>query len=85
MWWNNEVKPAVKMKEVLGARDENARERCLEVYKEKKRNLKRCIYQSKKVLEQFGRKMNQDVNGNIKLFWKEMSKVNGGKWRILTE
>ena len=23
--------------------------------------------------------MNQDVNGNRKLFWKEMSKVNGGK------
>ena len=23
--------------------------------------------------------MNQDVNGNTKLFWKEVSKVNGGK------
>ena len=23
--------------------------------------------------------MNQDVNGNRKLFWKEVSKVNGGK------
>ena len=22
--------------------------------------------------------MNQDVNGNRKLFWKEMSKANGG-------
>ena len=23
--------------------------------------------------------MNEDVNGNKKLFWKEVSKVNGGK------
>ena len=30
-------------KEVLGARDEDAKERCLEVYKEEKRKVKRCI------------------------------------------
>ena len=31
--------------------------------------VKRCIIQSKKkVNEQFGRKMNEDVNGNRKLF-----------------
>ena len=23
--------------------------------------------------------MNQDLNGNMKLFWKEMNKANGGK------
>ena len=41
---------------------------------------KRCIIQSKKkVNEQFGRKMNEDVNGNRKLFWKEMSNAKGGK------
>ena len=45
-----------------------------------KEKVKRCIHQSKKeVQEQFGRKMNQDVNGNRKLFWKEVNKVNGGK------
>ena len=39
-----------------------------------------CIYQSKKeAQEQFERKMTQDVNGNRKLFWKEVSKVNRGK------
>ena len=27
----------------------------------------------------FGRKMNEDVNGNKKLFWKEVSNVKGGK------
>ena len=27
--------------------------------------------------KQFGRKLNQDVDGNRKLFWKEVSKVNG--------
>ena len=61
----------------MGARD--ARERCLEVYKEEKRKVKRCIYQSKEeVQEQFGR-MNQDVNGNRKLSLKEVSEANGGK------
>ena len=35
--------------------------------------------ESKEVQEQFGRKMNQDVNGNTKLFRKELSKTNGGK------
>ena len=30
----------------------------------------------REVNEQFGKKMNQDVDGNKKLFWKE---VNGGK------
>ena len=35
-WWNNQVKAAVKRKKALGARDEDARERCLEVYKDKK-------------------------------------------------
>ena len=51
----------------------------MEVYKEEKK-VRRCIYQCKKeVQEQFGRKMNQDVNGNRKLLWKEVSKANGGK------
>ena len=54
-------------KEML--RDEDAKERCLEVYKEEKRKVIRCIYQSmKEVHEQFGRKMNQDVNVSRKLF-----------------
>ena len=44
-----------------------------------KREIKRCIYLSKKkVNEQFERKMNEDVNGNRK-FWKEVSIVKGGQ------
>ena len=35
--------------------------------------------QKKKINEQFGRKMNGDKNGNMKLFWKEMSNAKGGK------
>ena len=40
MWWNDQVNAAIKRKEdarkeALGARDEDARERCLEVYKRK--------------------------------------------------
>ena len=67
-------------KEMLGARDEDAKGRCLEDYKEEKRKVKSCIYQSKKkVNEQFEMNVNEDVNGNRKLFWKEITKVNGGK------
>ena len=32
-----------------------------------------------KVNEQFGRKKNEDVNGNRKLFWKKVSNGKGGK------
>ena len=47
--------------------------------REEKRRVKRCIYQSKKKInEQFGRKMDEDMNGNRKLFWKEVSNVKGG-------
>ena len=35
-------------REVLGTRDEVAKDRRMEVYKEEKRKAKRCIYQSKK-------------------------------------
>ena len=60
-----------------GATDKVTKERCMEVHK--KRKSKRCKYhKNKKINEQFGRKLNQDVDGN-KLFWKEVSKVNGGK------
>ena len=38
------------------------------------------IHQSKKkVREQFGRKINEEVNGNRKLFWKEASNEKGEK------
>ena len=55
----------------------------MEAYREDKGRVKRCIYQSKKkVNEQF-------VNGNRKLFWNEVSNVKGGKverwkWQVGT-
>ena len=50
------------------------------MYREEKRKVKRCIYlNKKKVNEQFRRKMNEDVNENRKLFWKEVSTAKGGK------
>ena len=66
---------------MLAASDEEAKERCVEAYKEEKREVKSCIYQSKnKVNEQFGRKMSEDVNGNKTLFWKEEDRnAKGGK------
>ena len=74
VWWNNEIKPAVRRKEsawkgVLATSDEETKERCIEVYREVKRNVERYIIESKKkVNEQFGKKMNEDINGNKKLF-----------------
>ena len=51
----------------------------MEVYREAKRKVKSCIIQSKKKINvQFGRKMNEDVYGNRKLFWKEVSSAKGG-------
>ena len=82
MWWNYEIKSAVKRKEaawkkVLPASDVEAKEICMETYRKEE---KRCIYQSKKkVNEHFGMKMNGDVNGNKRLFWKEVSSAKGGK------
>ena len=64
MWWNDEVKAAVRrkeatQKEMLGEGDEEVKEGCMETYKEEKRKVKRYKYQSKKKLdEQFERKMN---------------------------
>ena len=39
VWWNNEVKAAVRRMEVLAARDEKAKERCMEPYKEEERKV----------------------------------------------
>ena len=70
VWWNDEIKAPVRRKEsawkeVMVASEEEEKERYIEAYREKKRKVKRYIYQSKKrVHEQFGRKMNEDVNGN---------------------
>ena len=59
---------------MLAASNEKTKERCMEAYREEKRKVKRCIIQiKKKVNEQFGMKMNEDVNGSRKLFWKEVS------------
>ena len=65
---------------MLSPTNEKAKERCMEVYREEKRKVKWFIYQSKKkVNEQFVKKINEDVNGNGKLFWKEVSNEKGGK------
>src|SRR5678815_2009777 len=70
---------------VLKANDEVSKERCLELYKEEKRNTKRCIRRRRQeVNEQFGRRMNGDIQGNRKLFWKEARKVkNENKGNLL--
>ena len=53
----------------MGARDDAENDRYLDIYKEENRKVEKCIYQRKReVNEQFGRKMNQDVDENRKLF-----------------
>ena len=76
MWWNDEVKAAVRRKELLGRRFWQLvmKRQKKDVWKRtEKKKVKRCIYRCKKKgNEQFGRKMNEHVNGNRKLFWKEV-------------
>ena len=67
VWWNDMVNAVVKRKvttwkELLEARDLVAKDRCMELYKEETREVRRCIYKSKKdANEQFGKMMNQNV------------------------
>ena len=63
-------------REVLGTRDEVAKDRRMEVYKEERERLKGVFIRAKR---KEGRKMNQDLDGNRKLFWKEVTKIKGGK------
>ena len=49
------------------------------INKKRKKWLRSTFWSKREVNEQFERKMNQDVGGNRKLFWKEMGEVKGGK------
>ena len=51
MWWKDEVKVAVRRKEVLAA-SKKAKERCIEAYKEENRKIKRSVYHSKKKVKE---------------------------------
>ena len=53
---------------MFAASDEETKERCMEAYREKRMVKKFIIQSKKKVSEKFGRKMNEDVNENRKLF-----------------
>ena len=49
VWWNDDIKAAFRRKEavwkeVLAASDEEAKERCMETYREEKRKARKCIY-----------------------------------------
>ena len=64
----------------MAAGDEETKERCMETYREEKRKSKTYIYQSRKKLnEHFGRKTNEDVNGNRKLFLTQVINAKRGK------
>ena len=58
VWCKDQVKAAVReRREELGARDEDAKERFLEVYKEEREGLKGVHIEA---MRHFGRKMNQE-------------------------
>ena len=62
VWWNDEIKAELGegrlCRRWCSASDEETKDICMEVYREEKREVKRCIIQSKKkVNKQFGRKM----------------------------
>ena len=83
VWWNNEIKAAVRRKEsvwkgVLAASKSDKRKMYGSVQRGEKVN-RRIIQSKNKVNKQLGRKMNEDVNGNRKLFWKEISNAKGEK------
>ena len=85
-WWNPEVKAGQKKKEsgwrnVLGARKKTVKGRYKRIYKDKKGRVKKCIFFNvkKRVYQQFRIKMNQDLNGNRKLFWEEEDTAKEGK------
>ena len=50
-------------------------------FTKKKRERLKVVYIKaiRRVQEEFGRKMNENMNRNKKLFLKELSKENGGK------
>ena len=65
---------------MLGPKDEMQKKNVWKFTIKKREKVKRCINQSRKeVQEQFGRKINQDANGNREFFWKEVSETNDGK------
>ena len=71
---------------MLAASNEETKERLVEVYREEKRKVKRCIYQSKKKAnKQFGWKMNLDGNGNRNCFGRRCVMRKEKRWRVAAE
>ena len=55
VWWNDQVKVVVKRseaawKEVLGAKDEYTKERCMEIYKEEMRKVEGVYIKARRKL-----------------------------------
>ena len=82
-WYNSAVGEIIEKKTeayIRKEQEQNAekRVRLKEEYdiakKVAKRDVERCKIEAN---ERLGRKMNDDLNGNVKLFWKEVRKANG--------
>ena len=62
--------------ECIGTNGWDCEKKMYGIYEEEKWRVKKSVYQNKEEGEWKIGKMNQDVSGNINLFWKEMGKVN---------
>ncbi len=85
-WWTNEIKNAVEGKKRAYKKmlqrnlPEGVKARRKSEYKEWKRKVRELIKESmRRVDEEFGRKLSQNLCDNKKLFWKEVKKARGGE------
>ncbi len=85
-WWTNEIKGAVegekrahkKMLQRNLPKEVKARRKS--EYKLWKKKVRELIEESKRrVDEEFGRKLSENLSENKKLFWKEVKRVRGGE------
>ncbi len=85
-WWTNEIKDAVERKKRAYKKilqrnlPEEVKARRKSQYKKWNKRVRKLFEESKrKVDEEFGRKLSQNISENKKLLWKEVKKVWGGE------
>ena len=80
-WWNEEVKKVVAEKRQVYERWlQSKRREDWELYKVKRREVKRSVKQAKRVAnERWGERLARDFKSCKKMFWKEVNRVRKGE------
>lgn len=80
-WWADKIKEAIEWKKKAYKKmlqrnvDGEIRERRKNEYKSWNRRMKELVKENKmRVDEEFGRKLSEKLNGNKKLFWKDVKR-----------